>query len=80
MNGRDLRSRPALVTTPFYGNSHTYLYPWHIQERSVLGYTKLARQANGAYDVHISLACARSALYLSLAQKPFRRVVNCESY
>ena len=30
-------------------------------------------QANGAYDVHISLACARSALlYLSIAQKSFR--------
>jgi hypothetical protein len=76
MNERDLRSRPALVTALFYGNSHAYLYPWHIQERSVLGCTKSARQAKGgrggAYDVHISLACARSALYLSIAQKSSR--------
>ena len=76
MNERDLCSRPALVTTLFYGNSHAYLYPWHIQERSVLGCTKSARQAKregwGQYDVHISLACARSALYLSIAQKSFR--------
>jgi hypothetical protein len=47
MNERDLRSHPALVTTLFYGNSHAYLYPWHIQERSVLGCTKSACQANG---------------------------------
>ena len=72
MNERDLWGRPALVTALFYGNSHAYLYPWHIQERLVLGRTKPARQANGAYDVHISLACARSSLYLSIAQKSFR--------
>jgi hypothetical protein len=69
-----------LLLTPFYGNSHAYLYPWHMQERSVLGCTQSAHQANGAYDVHISLACARSALYLKYRTKIFPRVVNCESY
>jgi hypothetical protein len=73
MNERDLfETILRLFTALFYGNSHASLYPWHIQERSVLGCTKSARQANAACDVHISLACARSALYLSIAQKIFR--------
>lgn len=34
-------------TALFYGNSYAYLYPWYIQEPSILGCTKSARQANG---------------------------------
>jgi hypothetical protein len=42
--------------------------------QSLVAPNRLVRRTGGrgAYDVHISLACARSALYLSIAQKSFR--------
>jgi hypothetical protein len=53
------------VTALFYGNSHAYLYPWHIQERSVLGCTKSACQANGGIQCSYFLGLCSLSIIVS---------------